>query len=587
MKRWPAFAVLFALLAGAAFLAWRNGLATVQSWLTYQPPASAAAPATPGAAATAPATALTSRLVVVIVGGLRSDTALELPTLNLLRQRGAFRTLVADTPTETTTTWATLLTGTDPDLHGQLSDASVRALAADTIFDEAKSQGLTTALAGPDTWGQLLPRSVDLPALEPAAGAEPDEALFQHAVTAVQAKAGLTLVYLSDTAAAGRRYGGASPSYQAAAARADARLAQLLEHVDLAGTTLLVTSDHGLTAAGGSGGSEPEVVRVPLVAAGKGITAGLMTQGRQRDLAPTVAALLGLPSPASATGTALLDMLAFPSPDDARAVARLEAERQTALLRSLVDRMGGQLQTPATLPQDPAAAAGYVRELQRSAADAQRYHWWLQVKGRLPWAGGLALLLALYLLLLVRQPYGRGVLAGALIYFAVYYALFLGPWRMGPFAPQHGLTFSLSRFGTAPYTAFLKQRALESASAAVAAAVLTGLRAAAARSAATAAGESRRPSGGGIPGLHLALAITALLGLQALAFWSMYGVPFDAALPPVPWLVKHLLDLVQLVAVAVASPFMAMAAAVVFRVRVPASQGSPSPRSGAHPAQRA
>jgi hypothetical protein len=104
--------------------------------------------------------------------------------------------------------------------------------------------------------------------------------------------------------------------------------------IDLARDTVIVTADHGHVAPGGHGGVEPEISRVPLVLAGNGIVPGATAHdARLIDVAPTVAALLGLPAPRQAEGRALVELLAL-SPADAarRAITDIARGRTVAAI---------------------------------------------------------------------------------------------------------------------------------------------------------------------------------------------------------------------------------------------------------------
>jgi hypothetical protein len=78
------------------------------------------------------------------------------------------------------------------------------------------------------------------------------------------------------------------------------------------GGTLVVTADHGHVAEGGHGGDEPEVTAVPLVLAGAGARAGARGTCAHLDVAPTLAALLGVAAPAAAEGRVLWEALEAP-----------------------------------------------------------------------------------------------------------------------------------------------------------------------------------------------------------------------------------------------------------------------------------
>ena len=121
---------------------------------------------------------------------------------------------------------------------------------------------------------------------------------------------------------------GASPSadprgaYVEALGKAARRIEALVRDLDAA-TTLLIASDHGTVDAGGSGGSEPTSVDVPLIAYRAGSQLGLgaaniktpplgvrRTDGwRTVDVAPTIAALLGVPVPRQSEGVPIAPLL--------------------------------------------------------------------------------------------------------------------------------------------------------------------------------------------------------------------------------------------------------------------------------------
>jgi predicted AlkP superfamily pyrophosphatase or phosphodiesterase len=104
----------------------------------------------------------------------------------------------------------------------------------------------------------------------------------------------------------------------------DRYLGAVIARLDLTRDTLIVTADHGHVETGGHGGGERAVMEVPLVMAGAGIALGARLDGpRLIDLAPTVAALLGIPAPRHGLGRPLLDALALPA--GARALLAREA----------------------------------------------------------------------------------------------------------------------------------------------------------------------------------------------------------------------------------------------------------------------
>lgn len=114
------------------------------------------------------------------------------------------------------------------------------------------------------------------------------------------------------------------PGYLASLRAADAVVGTIFETLDRMGergkrTTVLVTADHGRAVDWRNHGREmPESARVWLFAGGEGISArGLARSVRSHrlsDVAPTVRALLDMPSDAAPSAGAPIDELLAPSP---------------------------------------------------------------------------------------------------------------------------------------------------------------------------------------------------------------------------------------------------------------------------------
>jgi hypothetical protein len=136
----------------------------------------------------------------------------------------------------------------------------------------------------------------------------------------------LVVLLLGAVDAAGHSRGGDSEEYRAAVMIADHALARVLSQVDLSQDAIIITADHGHTGRGGHGGVEPEVMTVPLIAAGAGIKPGAsVTDARLIDIAPTAAALLGMPAPGHGLGRTLVEMLTL---DERSASQRTLSDQQ-------------------------------------------------------------------------------------------------------------------------------------------------------------------------------------------------------------------------------------------------------------------
>jgi hypothetical protein len=311
---------------------------------------------------------LARRVFVVVIDGLRLDRSYELTFLDELRRRGVDSEATSHYPTWSRPNYVSILTGVPPSASGVRTNHHTTPVQLDSLMDRARAAGLQVATA---TDYDVLPRlflrhrselaatgltaqvrapiELDPPSAmerdsveDPTAAAvrSPDADLaspfhdaryapwpggFSEAGSAIAAgNADLVILLVGAADAAGHAHGGDSPEYREAAALADHALARVLAHIDLLQDTVIITADHGHTDRGGHGGVEPEVVSVPLIAAGAGIRPGVAANdARLIDIAPTVAALLALPAPGHGLGRTLSELLVL---DDAGRSALLVAD---------------------------------------------------------------------------------------------------------------------------------------------------------------------------------------------------------------------------------------------------------------------
>lgn len=310
-----------------------------------------------------PTPRLARRIYLVIVDGLRADRSYELPYVDELRRRGVDLEVTSHYPTWSRPNYVSILTGVPPSASGVRTNHHATPVLLDSLMDRAHAAGLRVAVATDyDNLPRLFlrrrgdlhkPRALvepihldpDDPVFsenrEPVAIAGPDADLvspfddaryapwpggFAEAGAALVAdRAELVVLLVGAVDLAGHSSGAASPRYREAALAADHALALALANIDLTKDAVVITADHGHTDRGGHGGIEPEVRMVPLVLAGAGVEPGTAVyDGRLIDVAPTVAALLGIPAPGHGLGRTLAELLTL---DRATAAARAAADR--------------------------------------------------------------------------------------------------------------------------------------------------------------------------------------------------------------------------------------------------------------------
>ncbi len=419
---------------------------------------------------------LARRVFVVIVDGLRLDKSYDLPYLDSLRRRGVDGAARSHYPTWSRPNYVSILTGVPPEASGVRTNHHSQPVAIESLMDRAHDAGVTTAMA---TDYDVLPR-LFLRARVPS-GDEPVHPTVTHAgdedsderfdetaddldvsgdselAAAVRApdanlespfddaryapwpggfvEAGdaltagdsqLVVMLVGAVDVAGHAHGGDSEQYRAAAHIADHAISRALAHIDLAQDAVIITADHGHTDRGGHGGIEPEVLAVPFIAAGAGIARGATPKdARLVDIAPTVAALLGIAAPGHGLGRTLVEIL---DTDSATKVAHQIADTQRL-----------------TMTRAVVAAAEATAEIDVLENRALRIA--LVVGG-----AGLAIMLAT---LLIRRRVlrldVRALLVSVPAFFVVYYALIGAVGSFSPsLLPAKGhLAWTMAKYGLA------------------------------------------------------------------------------------------------------------------------------------------
>lgn len=302
-----------------------------------------------------PTPRMTRRVVLVVIDGLRDTSSHGLPTLDALRRRGAGAVAKAHYPTLSRPNYVSILAGVLPSASGVRTNHHDRPILLDSLMDRVRAAGMTVAIGSDyEVFPRLFLRTRDgshdnaldvdigdnaavfvrepqTPAtvyVSPANDARyaPWPGGFADAgAVLVRGTAELVLLHAGTVDGAGHDHGGASAQYREAALDVDRALGMILASIDLQRDTVIVTADHGHTDRGGHGDLARQVVEVPLVLAGAGIATGETIEGaRLIDIAPTVAALLGVAAPGHGLGRTLVEALAL---TPAQRQRRLEADR--------------------------------------------------------------------------------------------------------------------------------------------------------------------------------------------------------------------------------------------------------------------
>ncbi|MGQ9683070.1 MAG: hypothetical protein ACUVX9_11070 [Anaerolineae bacterium] len=333
----PLFAglVLLVGLAGAAGLALAHIRASV---LAYRSPINAQ-PALSGHSTTP----LADQVVIVAIGGLRAEAIADMPTLQQLARQAATARVVPSLASSSQAQWIALVSGSPPELSGapllNLPEEQMRPPATDTIFAAAQRAGLTTAIVGLSFWGRLVP-ATSLAAHYSGQGSasEADRAAAEAACRYLRSfRPHLSLVQLQGLSDAARQEGDSSSAYRQSARTIDEHLRNISACINWHNAVLLVTSCPDAFPLSAVAGHRSRV-GTPLIVVGSPVIVGDHGTVSPVDIAPTVCALLGAPTPRASTGRVLFRMLAanpFKLAETQVEVALQRREHATLYLRSI------------------------------------------------------------------------------------------------------------------------------------------------------------------------------------------------------------------------------------------------------------
>ena len=299
---------------------------------------------------------LVDQVVIVVADGLAHNASRSMPFLNELRRQGADVDARAGLPSLSLPGRAVLMSGAWQEIHGQVTNFNPRPLSVEHLFQTARRKGLRTALAAGPGAQTLFAPSVDervvYRRLDPAdshdlAKLEAELRWMGEATRSLlrERRPNLFVLDFSITDEAGHGWGASSPQYRAATQAVDEEIQRLAPEMDLRRSVLVITADHGHTPHGGHGGPEESVIHVPLVLVGGPVRPGSTGTAEQVDLAPTVAALLGIEIPASSQGRPLLELLDL-TPEARRRVLESLYQQRENFVAQYVAWVSGRLPAP-------------------------------------------------------------------------------------------------------------------------------------------------------------------------------------------------------------------------------------------------
>lgn len=229
------------------------------------------------------------RTVVAVIDGLSARDARDLPAVQRVHARGRCALTDVGLPSVSRPVYAVISSGVEQARTGVRNNDDTSPAPVDSIWGRAHAAGLRVSYRSELAWwGQLFPRAFD----RATVGTARDDlfaAPFVDDLTLVHP------VYVDDLS---HDHGRVSPEVRAALARLNGELTRALDGLDLERDLVVITADHGHRDAGGHGGPGPEITQVVTCFAGPGVRRDRSYPHLDtRDIAPTLAVLLGVPMP--------------------------------------------------------------------------------------------------------------------------------------------------------------------------------------------------------------------------------------------------------------------------------------------------
>lgn len=250
------------------------------------------------------------RVCLIIIDGLRYDTVKKMSFLNGITetQYGFKFKSICSLPSLSRPGYERILTGSDTEINGINSNNMHIPSLTPGLPMLCKRRGLKTSVCGYYWIFELFPFQSDNSYcyyIRDGKTFEKSHMILKKTVP------DFIIVHPMSLDNAGHAFGGLSMEYADEAVKIDKEVEKLWELSRKMGYIFIVTSDHGHLDSGGHGGGSKAEIETPLIFIAENIGSLNLNTSKlevhQRDIAPTICSVLGIPKTVYMTGNSLIE----------------------------------------------------------------------------------------------------------------------------------------------------------------------------------------------------------------------------------------------------------------------------------------
>lgn len=247
------------------------------------------------------------KVCLIIIDGLRYDTALKMPFVNsAVKKGGSIYKALSGTPSLSRPGYERIMAGSETFINGFNSNINIMPSLIPNLFLLSKEYNLKTAASAYLWMHEMFPCNIDYGDFYYFN----DKDVFINAKKIIKNNSpDFVVIHPMDVDNAGHKYGGISNEYTQAAYRVDSEIKSIWDILYNNHYTVIITSDHGHKDCGGHGDGNIKCVEIPVFIFNNNlhnITFNKKSVISEIDIAPTICDIMGISKTIYMTGSSLI-----------------------------------------------------------------------------------------------------------------------------------------------------------------------------------------------------------------------------------------------------------------------------------------